>query len=55
MKQLGIEEINDDSDIKAVIESLKNHSTNKESDDNLLIIIDEGSGVSQEIMEVLEG
>ena len=55
MKQLGIEEIKDDSDIKAVIESLKNHSTNKESDDNLLIIIDEGSGVSQEIMEVLEG
>lgn len=55
MKELGIEEINEDSDIKTVIEKLKNHSSDKESQDNLLVIIDEGSGVEQEIMEVLEG
>lgn len=55
MKELGIEEIEEDSDIKTVIERLKNHSSDKESNDNLLVIIDEGSGVSQEIMNVLEG
>lgn len=55
MKQLGIEEINEDSDIKAVVEKLKHHSGDKDSQDDLLVIIDEGSGVEQEIMEVLEG
>ena len=55
MKELGIEEIEEDSDIKTVIERLKNHSSDKDSNDNLLVIIDEGSGVSQEIMNVLEG
>lgn len=55
MQQLGIEEIESDSDIKAVIEKLKNHSNDKESKDQLLVIIDEGSGVDQEIMETLEG
>ena len=33
MKELGIEEINEDSDIKTVIEKLKNHSSDKESQD----------------------
>lgn len=55
MYDLGIEEINSDSDIKDVISKLKNHSDDENSNDNLLVIIDEGSGVSQDIMEVLEG
>lgn len=55
MNEMGIEEINDNSTIKEVVEKLKLKSDDNESNDNLLVIIDEGSGVSQEIMETLEG
>ena len=53
MKQLGIEVIDDDVTMKKVIEMLKEKKA--ESEDNLLVIVDEASGVSDDLVEVLEG
>lgn len=53
MKQLGIETIDDDVTMKKVIEMLKDKKA--ESEDNLLVIVDEASGVSDDLIEVLEG
>ena len=54
MDELGIQQIETDEDLQQVIEQMKNGNS-KESNDNLLVIIDEASGVSKEILEVLEG
>lgn len=53
MKQLGIEVIDDDVTMKQVIEMLKEKKA--ESEDNLLVIVDESSGVQDDYIEVLEG
>ncbi len=56
MKSLGIDEIDNDADLKTVIEALKaKKNIEGGSQDELLVIIDEGSGVGQEVLEVLEG
>ena len=54
MQDLGIQQIESDDDLQQVIEQMKTGNS-KESNDNLLVIIDEASGVSKEILEVLEG
>lgn len=54
MDSMGITEIKDDETLQEVIEKLKTGSV-ENSEDNLLVIIDEASGVAKEILEVLEG
>lgn len=54
MKELGITEIRDDDTIETVVKKLKEGTKDGEGED-LLIIIEEASGVPMEILEVLEG
>lgn len=54
MKELGITRIDTDDDIKTVISMMKS-SEGEKREDNLLVIIDEASGVDDSIPEVLEG
>lgn len=54
MKEMGITEIEDDETLEEVIKKVKNKD-DENSNDSLMVIIDEASGVSREIMEVLEG
>lgn len=54
MEQMGITKIEDDATIEEITRLLKdgNHTS---TEDNLLVMIDEASGVDDRIMEVLEG
>lgn len=54
MKELGITKIETDEEIQTVISMMKD-SEGEKREDNLLIIIDEASGVDDAIPEVLEG
>ena len=53
MQDMGITEIEDDETLEEVMKKLKNKDG--ESNDNLMVIMDEASGISKGIMEVLEG
>ncbi|MBP9479824.1 MAG: hypothetical protein KBF12_14580 [Sebaldella sp.] len=59
MKHLGIEEINDDETVAEITRILKGEKQieglTKESKEKLLVMVDESSGVKNEIFEVLEG
>lgn len=53
MEEMGIVEIEDDETLEEVMKKLKNKDGN--THDNLMVIMDEASGISKGIMEVLEG
>ncbi len=59
MKHLGIEEIGDDETIEIVSQILRGEKQieglTKEDKEKLLVMVDESSGVKNEIFEVLEG
>ena len=54
MKELGVEVIEDDKTL-AEITKLLREGTGEGQEDNIMVIVDEASGVKDEIMEVLEG
>lgn len=56
MEEMGIHEVTDDKTIEDITRILKGEKGSDKSDkEKLLVIIDEASGVQQEILEVLEG